>query len=119
MVFTELIINQTTNKLIAAQEFEVDRGKDHDWSLSLGQIFERIDTALTEELQRYIWNPVLKRLEFDPAIKTIKEMETERLDATKQTWDQQQTQLTNATSVDEIKSIVRDILGPRPTEEIE
>ena len=121
MVFIELIINRTTNKLEAFQEFPIDRGKEHDWGLGLDQIFERIEqpSSLTEEIQRYVWDPILKQLEFDPAIKTKEEQKAEDILIEQQTWDAQQTQITNATSVEEIKSLLVDLLGSRPTEEAE
>lgn len=101
----EVIYDPATRLLIAAQE--IDR-EVHDWMLQAGQAFIRIEGKLpVGELNQNMLSSDLKTLIPNPEyVDPLSKLQNE--------WDTNQQQINTANTVDDIKSLLANLLGERP-----
>ncbi len=119
MSFVELIIEKITNKIIAWQEFDIDRKDAHDWTLQEDRFFERITGELPQidelsEIHRYLWDPIKKTLSFISGSKTLEEEQNDKLSFNQADWEQKVVTINQAKSVDDLKTLLLELLGDRP-----
>ncbi|MCK5161326.1 MAG: hypothetical protein KAQ99_07105 [Candidatus Aureabacteria bacterium] len=119
MAFVELIINESQNTIIAAQELSIDREENHDWGLETGEIFVRIEGKLPLisgifDPWRYLWNPTTRQLDFIPESKSGLELHTDSITQKQDDYDVNIGKINSATTIDEIKPVLKALLGVRP-----
>jgi len=104
-IWTEIIYDDITKKVISTQEFDYDRKDNHDWVLGKDQVLVRINKALVnEDISNKMMNVTLDDIKINPIYVSVDERKQAEIN-----------EVTDATDIPKLQDILLQMIEEKYT----